>query len=91
MADPRDRDDSFTSEPVMKAGATASDAEPGDSLARRFDIPPGPLDVTLAAFERATGIRIRFANEALKVITRPASRASRTSRRCRSSATSPQR
>lgn len=38
---------------------------------RRFDIPPGPLDVVAEAFEHATGIHLDVADPALRNISSP--------------------
>ena len=44
---------------------------PSDMPARRFDIPPGPLDAALKAFETVTGLKVRLADDAIRNVESP--------------------
>src|SRR5919108_927836 len=39
--------------------------------ARRFDIPPGPLDTVLGTFQNLTGLRVMAPNESVRSISSP--------------------
>ena len=56
---------------LRSASATAT-AEPGTAQTYRFNIPEGPLDAVIAAFERVTGLTIAApAGVALRMFTSP--------------------
>jgi catecholate siderophore receptor len=55
--------------PEQAQGTPARKMEPHP--AREFDIPPGTLDVVLAAFEQACGIKATTANEGIRRIASP--------------------
>lgn len=44
---------------------------PSDMPARRFDIPPGPLDAALKAFETVTALKVRLADDAIRDVESP--------------------
>lgn len=50
----------------MPEGPPAPKAGAGSQSARRFDIPPGPLDDVLRSFERTSGLRLRVLEEGIR-------------------------
>ena len=60
--------------PIQLSMARAADARHGNPAQEqpgRFDIPPGPLDVVLAAFEQLTGLRVTVSVDAIRSIQSP--------------------
>ncbi len=57
---------SFSWQDVPGAGASAP-----QSQSRTFDIPPGPLETVLKAFEAVTGVKVALAEDGLKTLPSP--------------------
>lgn len=52
-------------------GATHTQAQNQQAPAHRFDIPPGPLDAALDAFQKATGVRVVISLDAIRGVPSP--------------------
>ena len=53
-------------------GAAHSEAQSPAALpTRRFDIPPGPLEMVLESFGSVSGLQVQFANEGLRSLPSP--------------------
>jgi catecholate siderophore receptor len=59
---------SHTQKPYARLAAIYSQAQPS---ARRFDIPPGPLDTVLVTFRNVTGWRVLMTNDEIANIPSP--------------------
>jgi catecholate siderophore receptor len=56
---------------AYRAASWGITVQPAQSDVVRFDIPPGPMDTVLDAFQKAAGIRFAFAKETIRDVSSP--------------------
>ncbi len=79
----------FGSRTAARAEGKAGDSSPNSRAesqsqpVHRFDIPAGPLDVILAAFEQVSGLRVTMSEPSLRTLRSPGLTGSFTSFMCK--------